>query len=175
MRNAESLSNLEIVCVAAYLLGGEHHLVDIEDIALRAYDIAPTRFCWRRYPDKVDLRAIQYALKNAVSGDRALLEGSIKRGYMLTPRGLAWAQANGIRSEMGGSRKASVDEALDQERLRLVHTKAYRLFASGRAEAIEMRDFEEFARVNDYFPDHLRQERFRRLDHAVGGNQSPGI
>lgn len=165
------MSNVEVVTLAAYLLGGEAVLVDIEDIAVKAFDLAPSRFCWRKYPERIDLRAIQYALKDACRAKVGLLSGSIKRGYMLSAKGSRWAQEIGQSAAQGeGARKASVEDLLEHERQRLRHTAAFGRFIAGETDRLDRRDFEEFARVNDYFPEHVRGERFTRLDHVVTGD-----
>jgi len=40
-------ANREIVTLAVYLLGGDAHWVDTEDIAKKANELAPGRFTWR--------------------------------------------------------------------------------------------------------------------------------
>ena len=46
------LSNHEIVTLALYLLGGDTQYVDTEDIAVKANEVAPGRFTWRRTQTK---------------------------------------------------------------------------------------------------------------------------
>ena len=40
-----------------YLLGGETRRVDTEDIAVKANELAPGRFAWKKYPDQINLEA----------------------------------------------------------------------------------------------------------------------
>jgi hypothetical protein len=45
---AKRPSNHAIVTLAVYLLGGETQRIDTEDIAVKANEIAPGCFAWRR-------------------------------------------------------------------------------------------------------------------------------
>ncbi|MFZ0829061.1 MAG: hypothetical protein WAO02_16730 [Verrucomicrobiia bacterium] len=49
---AKALSNHEIVTLAVYLLGGDSKRIDTEDIAVKANELAPGRFNWRKYRDQ---------------------------------------------------------------------------------------------------------------------------
>ena len=41
----QNLTSTQIVVLAAYLLGGERKPIDTEDLAIKAYELAPGRFC----------------------------------------------------------------------------------------------------------------------------------
>jgi hypothetical protein len=76
-----ALSNIEIVALAAYLLGGESRYVDTEDIAVKANELAPGRFTWVKYPEQINIHAIKTHLWDAKSDRRgSLLLGSEKDG-----------------------------------------------------------------------------------------------
>ena len=90
---SKSLSNYEIVTLAVYLLGGGSLTVDIEDIAVKTNEIAPGRFAWRKYPNQINIDHVGSALREAKKPRKgALLLGSSKEGWLLTERGLAFAQ-----------------------------------------------------------------------------------
>ena len=42
---AKRLNNQEIVTLSVFLLGGDTALIDTEDIAVKANELAPGRFC----------------------------------------------------------------------------------------------------------------------------------
>jgi len=56
--DVKNLANHEIVTIAVFLLGGESHAVDTEDIAVKANEIAPGRFSWRKYPDQINIETV---------------------------------------------------------------------------------------------------------------------
>jgi hypothetical protein len=59
------LANHEIVTLAVYLLGGEAHKVDTEDIAKKSNELAPGRFTWRKYSDQINIEHIRAFLSDA--------------------------------------------------------------------------------------------------------------
>ncbi len=52
--NINELFNHQIIALSIASLGGGFHKVDTEDIAIAAYGLVPQRFCWKKYPDKID-------------------------------------------------------------------------------------------------------------------------
>ncbi|HAB18651.1 MAG TPA: hypothetical protein DCE44_19690 [Verrucomicrobiales bacterium] len=56
-RKAIAVANHEIVTLAVYLLGGDTHRVDTEDVAVKANDLAHGRFTWRKYRDQINIDA----------------------------------------------------------------------------------------------------------------------
>ncbi|GIK54943.1 MAG: hypothetical protein HND44_01055 [Chloroflexi bacterium] len=170
------LSNSQIVTLAVSKLGGATKAVDIEDIAILAYEIYPEKFSWRKYPERIDLRVVQYALKDASSVHKGepLLKGNLKHGYILTPTGLDWAEKNqhvSFEDYKAGSRKQSTTDKLSIEQARLLKSSAFVKFEANRVKDIKYSDFQEFARVNDYFPEHVRQKRYVIVQNAVSGNR----
>jgi hypothetical protein len=164
------LGNPHIVTIAVAKLGGLREPIDIEDIAIEAFNIAPTRFCWRKFPDRIDLRTIYDSLKDATRLDPPLLKGGARRGYMLTPEGKAWTEQIGEvddKKVAESVRRFSQHEWIETERIRLKKTEAYKKWNLSQSESISLRDFQEFTRVNDYFPEHLREQRFLRMKNVV--------
>lgn len=51
----KTLSNLEIVVLALYVLGGEGGPVSTEDVAVKVNEFAPGRLAWKKYhrPDQL--------------------------------------------------------------------------------------------------------------------------
>jgi hypothetical protein len=74
------LSNIEIVTIAVYLLGGDSKYVDTEDIAFKANELAPGRFTWRKYPEQINIDNIRKRLSDAKSENKGgYLLGSFKK------------------------------------------------------------------------------------------------
>ena len=174
-KSDSKLSNMHIVTLSVSKLGGATKAVDVEDIAIEAYDISPDKFSWRKYPERIDLRVVQYALKDASSEKKGtpLLQGSVKHGYLLTKVGMEWIESNkntDFGETRGVARKQSVVDKLSLEKARLLISTALVKFEAGNFEDIKVTDFQEFARVNDYFPEHIRQKRYVVIDNAVQGS-----
>ena len=62
---SNKVSNHEIVTLAVYLLGGASQFIDTEDIAMKANEIAPGRFTWRKYPQQINIENITAFLWDA--------------------------------------------------------------------------------------------------------------
>lgn len=97
------LSDKHIVLYALYLLGGWQKRVHTEDIALKCFQIAPTKFSWVKYPEYPDIAPARFALEAAKKQKHgALVKGESERkktvksvgGWMLTANGLQWIKDN---------------------------------------------------------------------------------
>jgi len=64
------LANYEIVVLAAYLSGGQYRYVDTEDIAVKANEIAPGRFSWRKYKDQINIETVRKRLWDAAKPEK---------------------------------------------------------------------------------------------------------
>jgi len=162
------LSNVEILTLVIYWLGGAATPVDLEDAAIEAFNLAPKKFSWIKYADQIDLRIVQYAIRDACKPDIKYLKGTSKHGYMLTELGLEWAKKFDKKKQLStASRKMSPSDLIDKEIMRLQATRAYQKFTAGEKDKITNMDFREFTRVNDYFPEHIRKQRYSKIDNAV--------
>jgi hypothetical protein len=104
-------SLIDWVLVALLNLGGAAQFVDIEDLAMEAYRLAPQRFCWRRYAQP-SLEAVRVAAKDANHPGRIQVLGSRNgRERMLTALGAARAEQVAEQMELHPPRP-------DQEALR---------------------------------------------------------
>lgn len=171
----DELTNAQAVTLAIAALGGAAKQIDTEDIAIKAYEICPRKFGWRKYPERIDLIVVRVSLNDAARSIPPLIRGSIRRGYLLTREGMEWASAHlaytaGTTGE--AIRRNSAEAELNRERERLRKSRAYARFVEGRTKDITERDFQEFTRINDYFPTHLRQKRFNTVENAVSGDKA---
>ncbi len=162
------LSNVEILTLVIYWLGGAATPVDLEDAAVEAFNLAPKKFSWIKYADQIDLRIVQYAIRDACKPDVNYLKGTSKHGYMLTELGFEWAKKFDEKKQLStASRKMSPSNLIDKEIMRLQTTHAYQKFIAGEKDKITIMDFREFTRVNDYFPEHIRKQRYSKINNAV--------
>ena len=165
-------SKPQLVTIAVALLDGDTAYVDREDIALKVNEIAPGRFNWRKYPERIDLDAVGGTLRSAKKAQNGgLVVGNNTKGWMLSPAGLKWIKTvdlDAVYDELAVQhRKASISANQEVERIRLSNTKAYNLFVEGKSEAITVQDFYEFARVNEYFQTKARQRRYAIIANTV--------
>ncbi len=171
-QKTNELSNVQIVLLAIFDLGGETNSIDIEDIAIKVYEYAPEKFSWRKYKDKIDLRVVTYAIKDAMKPKRgpSLVSGNYSHVFMLTADGFSLVKSLATTSESIKSssyRNRSIAEKLILEKNRLASSTAYIKYISGESENITFGDFQDFARVNEYFPAHALQRRYALISNVV--------
>lgn len=90
----EPITSGDVFLWALYELGGADVFIDVEDVYLTAFKLAPKRFGWRTRPDLPDRLKGNMALHSADVRDPKLL---IKRGpdfRQLTLEGQLWIEQN---------------------------------------------------------------------------------
>lgn len=159
----------DLVVLAVYLLGGDRKAVDTEDVAVRVYELSPTRFGWRKYPEQINLELVRVSLSDAKKGGSALLAGSGKTGWTLTPAGRQWAAENADallaedRSQKReDGRGGSIDEQRwRRERERIVASTAWQQSVIGQHPSL--RDAKEVFRIDSYAVGRMRSLKVTRL------------
>jgi hypothetical protein len=170
------LSNHQIVALSIARLGGSVRKIDTEDVAVLAFDLAPKRFCWKKYPDKIDLIIIRNALSNASKPRNGqLIKGGFGGGWMLSKKGVTWLATLPNDLLFGHSSLDNPRESLanpfDSERQKLRQSRAVNKFRLGESDAISLSELYEFVRVNEYFPLRKRLERFAVIENAVAEDE----
>jgi len=165
------LSQAQIVTLAVFLLGGDQHAIDTEDVAVKAHDLAPGRFSWRKYPKQINLELVRVYLSDAKKSDKgAMLSGSGRTGWRLTQNGLLWAGESAkdlpiadLSRSRTQSRSGSVDEQRwRRERARILRTDAWQSWEEGRRQ-ISTRDACAVYRIDSYATGALRETKITRL------------
>ena len=173
------LSNYEVVTLAVYLLGGRSLTIDVEDIAVKANEIAPGRFAWRKYPDQINIDHVGSALREAKKPrNGGLLLGSSKEGWLLTETGLAFAE--GRAQDLGRSdlaREALSPKERSWRRNERIHMLADVAFLKCQAlgiESVTSQEAESFFRVNDYVTGRARERKLTRILNTFGDDPELG-
>jgi hypothetical protein len=157
MNKNNRFTNVELATIAVYKLGGESIPLDLEDIAMELFKMAPTRFSLKKYPDHIDIHVVRVSLSDAQRQNPPLLTGGIRNGYLLSPEGITWINSLGnldteAISGVGSYRKGSYLYSLEAEKKRLYKTEAYKLISSGEIDSLRIHHLHEFLRINEYFP-----------------------
>lgn len=174
-----TFSNHEIVTLAVYLLGGDSWYIDTEDVAIKANEIAPGRFTWRKYPDQINIDAIRKRLSDAKKREKGgYLLGSFRNGWLLTEKGLKFAKER-IRDLDGIdlSRKPLSRKERQwhrSERARLLATEAFKKFKSDGVNAITRQEAEAFFRIDDYVVGKARERKIVRILNTFGDDPELG-
>lgn len=162
----ESISNLDIVVLAVYLLGGSSAVVDTEDVAIEANKLAPGRFTWRRHKSQINIEHVRVRLSEAKSPDNGcLLSGDGATGWQLTRAGLE--HALGLKDALKGvavgrPRSSRLEDRRRRAEIGRISTlPAWKKFSCG--EAISRREAEAVYRLTDYVRGRRRQVLINRV------------
>jgi hypothetical protein len=177
-KNPKALANHEIVTIALFLCGGDARSVDTEDIAVKASEIAPGRFAWRKYPDQINIDTVRKRLWDARKSDRGgFLTGSEKDGWQLTESGVRFAKRarKDFRNGAPLTRTSLKERRFARaEKLRMLDTDAYAKFSSGFPSSITAREAEAFFRIDDYVVGEERQKKVLRALNLFGSDRQLG-
>lgn len=175
-----TFTNPEIVTLAVYLLGDEASYVDIEDVAMKANELSPGRFAWRKYPDQINIYSVVVSLWDARKPKNgAYVMGSMQSGWMLTDKGLKFAQER-VR-ELDGANLARKPQTAKErqwekgERARMISEAAFIKYQDGRQDDIVQAEAEAFFRVNDYVVGQAREKKIIRILNAFGDDPELGV
>ena len=109
------LPNHHVAVLALYLLGGAASRVNAEDVAVKCFELAPQRFCWRKYsqyPSEIRARDALNDAKKVKYG--RLASGESKLDWTLTPAGVSWCkdylEASEYEDRLTGATKLTLAE-----------------------------------------------------------------
>jgi hypothetical protein len=166
------------VVVAAYLIGAQTAAVDTEDVAVKADEIVPGCFVWRKYKNQINLDAVRVHLSDAKKEKNgALIAGTGTSGWRLTPAGVVLAQQ--YAKSYASSRKLvsvpATRQWLEAERRRLLGSDAYDTANRRGLSSVSAREAEELFRIDDYVTGVARAEKVERLLHFFGNDPEVGV
>lgn len=117
----EEVTNSELFLWALHRRGGGSRFVDVEEVFLECFSLAPARLSWRTRPDLPDYKKCSKGLRDAESRRPALLVKT-KDGYkrQLTVEGVEWIKANARRLGKILDGKSVVPEPKRRPRTRLL-------------------------------------------------------
>lgn len=165
------LTHPQVVTLAVYLLGGSRSAVDTEDVAVRANELAPGRFSWRKYRDQINLELVRVYLSDAKKEQHgAMLIGAGRSGWRLTQSGLDWASKVAplighvdLSRSRAQVKSGSIDEKRWQrERARILTSKAWDLWLDDK-ENITINDAKKVFRVDSYVTGQLLETKITRI------------
>lgn len=163
----KALANHELVVLATYLAGGGTSYTDTEDIAIKANEIAPGRFTWRKYKEQINIDTVRKRLWDATKAEKGgYLVGSERDGWLLTQTGLKFCKKH-LRllkvSDAKATRRSQREQTwISRERVRMLAEPAYQKFATGQMKNITPVEAERFFRVDDYVIGAARKTKIER-------------
>lgn len=158
------LSNVEIVTIAVYLLGGDSKYVDTEDIAIKTNELAPGRFTWTKYPEQINIDNIRKRLSDAKNIKKnGYILGSFKQGWILSEKGLKFSKSNINQLEVDDLSRQSLSRKemawKRREKERMLKCEAFVKFSKNQSDKITKQEIESFFRVNDYVTGNARERK----------------
>ncbi|TYP81579.1 hypothetical protein BD830_105246 [Maritimibacter alkaliphilus HTCC2654] len=171
------LTNSQVAVLAAYLAGASRAHADTEDIAVKAAELAPGRFSWRKYPEQINIETIRKRLWDASSEKMGrLLTGSERDGWLLTEAGLQFCREHSDQlenPEEGSIRLSQKEQAwATRERGRMQAETAFRKWKDGLIDEIQPVEAERFFRIDDYIVGELRRSRVKRARDIFAADQT---
>jgi hypothetical protein len=171
----DQVPNHEIVTAAVFLLGGAIAPVDTEDVAVKANQLAPGRFAWKRYPEQINIEAVRKRLWDARR--LARVNGSDRTGWTLTEGGVRLAKSLATRLKgVPSKHRLTLKERRWRaaERRRLLASEAFQRWRDEGASAVGIQEAEAFFRLDEYVPHEMRERKISRVldafsDHPVLG------
>jgi len=113
MSPIDEVANWEIFLWALYQLGGSSQFVDIEDVSIECFRIAPARFGWRTRKDLPDYKKCAKALQEAEAKTRQprmIVKTHDSFARQLTAEGQRWIKTNLTRLSQILNRGVAVPE-----------------------------------------------------------------
>jgi hypothetical protein len=177
-KNDTQLSNVEVVTIAVYQLGGMTRPVDSEDVAVRANALAPGRFAWRKYPEQISLQDVRFALENAKRSHCGYVLGDSNAGWMLTEAGVLFARRNGrrIKTEQPVRDRGTPAEKKwrRRERERMLASDAYVKMREKRGDQVTAHEAHSFFRIDEYVNPAARDRKISRLVNVFRNDPEVG-
>jgi hypothetical protein len=169
------LTRPEAATLALYAEGGERELVDTEDVAVRAEEVAPGMFSWQKHRDRIDKELVRVALSDARLKAGYTI-GSHARGWMLTPKGLEFARRNADRAgeRAARERRRPEDRQWERERARLLVSEAFLRLQDGAMEGVTPDEADAFFRLNIYVKGAARERKIARIENRFGTDPDLG-
>ena len=163
-----SFSNIEIVTLAVYLLGGNTNFIDTEEIAVKSNELASGRFTWLKYPDQINIEKIRTSLSDAKKQKNGgYMLGLHKDGWRLTEAGLNFSKKRINDLEHVNISRPPINKKeiayYNREKVRMLSTKAYEKISDNNTNAITIPEAEAFFRIDDYVKGEIRRQKIERI------------
>ena len=171
----EPITNSDVFLWALFELGGADAFVDVEDVFLRAFKLAPMRLSWRTRADIPDLKKCSKALRDIEANKPGLL---VKQGSdfrRLNVDGQQWIEDNFDRlaEALGSDRIVKPPRARFSSRLVSEATRSD-VFQQWTSQCVLAEEKWQFAELLRCAPDssrtlwHSRLETLRSAAYSAG-------
>mgnify|MGYP007008283381 CR=1 FL=1 len=172
-RGSENFTDGDIILAALSTLGGTVKLDDVEHLAMKAAELAPSRFRWRHFRDQIDLTAVLQTLRSlekSVKGKGSstlLVHNQDGNVWLLGPEGAE--QAKAILRRLSEKRAYTAPMTPQQrmlkkvEKIRLSQDPAVLKALSCQVSSITKREAYGCFRIDDFSTAPARRASVERL------------
>lgn len=180
MSPADEVTNWEIFLWALHELGGDTEVQDVEDVYLKGFELAPTRFAWRTRPDLPDYKKCAKALRDAEARRPPLLvKTGDNYGRQLTVEGQDWVKQNIGRLKRIFSLGGAVQNPRRRKPLRALadaeNSDVFRAWKAGEGIPQERWRLAEFFRCLPDSPVDVWRHRLETLRSAAHAANRTGL
>jgi len=162
MSRQKELTQMDIVVLSAFILDGARHFVHLEDIAIKAAELAPKRFSWEKYPNRINLETVRLALKHELSATNCRIIGGIKDGFMLNPKGFEWC----LNVKLNLPREGVIERVTGDIKA-MKGSLTYRKILKESVRNITLNDVHSILKIDNYFNQRMIRERVMALHNAA--------
>ena len=164
-------SNIELITIAVYLLGGDSKYVDTEDVAIKTNELAPGRFTWRKYPDQINIDNVRKRLSDAKKPEKGgYIFGSFTDGWALSEHGYKFCKkrVNELKGANISRPPLNKKEMAwrRHEKTRMLTTIAFEKVNKKNPNAVTAQEAETFFRLDDYVTGKARERKLDRIVNA---------
>ena len=173
-KSVTDLSNSEIVVIAALRAGAVGLHADTEDIAVKANEIGPGRFNWKKYPEQINIDTVRKRLWDARK--QGHLVGSERDGWLLTETGTTFARQYRLSFGAEKTTRLSLNDRKwrRMEKARLLATAAHQKFRSGEISHISIREAQGFFRIDAYVGKSAVENKLLRILNSFSDDREIG-
>lgn len=173
-------NNQDLLVWALYTLGGSSEWVDVEDVFLRCFELAPARLGWRTRPDLPDYKKCAKALQSVEAQSHVgLLAKMGQYQRRLSSRGTAWCEQH--RSQLedlygGGSHVEPPSSSGDARLVRRIrqHPVFEDWAQSGELRAAEW-DLADLLQCSTASGSTIWDQRLDELEAAANRSADPEV
>lgn len=165
------LNIVEILLKAVFSIGGMQKSIDTEDIAQKAFKIAPENLSWKKYSDQIDLSKVKTNLYLAKKNK--FLEGNEKLGWMLSKKGLNEIEKTKKKSSNGFKLRILKEDLINQEKeiSRIKSNEAFINFYKFKKKP-SIKQLENIFKVNVYTTEENIKKRIRTVINLCRSNEN---
>jgi hypothetical protein len=159
-------NNNDLLVWSLYLLNGAETWVDVEEMYLKAFELAPARLSWRTRADIPDYKKVSKALQSVEAPDSKHEGLLVKQGSYdrkLTMAGLAWCEefSDQLHLLYSGAVVSSANSQTDARRIKEIESSpCFQRWMQDRASVMEGWELAEIFRCLPTSPPATWIERF---------------